>query len=148
VLFHLIHISAASLANTPSWQGMGEALDPIRSLMAARAQRGDLALFRSDQKQRRCVKTSQCNVGTRSEFPLNLGDFPLPLGWQLSSLSRQIVDLHAGVANRTKITRVNPSNFEGDNITLRMPVGYADASACRVVRILSPDPRRGSSQCE
>jgi hypothetical protein len=148
VTIHLIYISGQSLSSERSWQGMGEALSPIRALLGTRAQRGSLALYRSDQRDRRCAGTAKCAIGASAEFPLNVGDFRTALGWQLSPLTRRVVELHSGYADRSGITRVNPNSFELDNVSIRMAVGLSDVSACRIASILAGAPRPGKRFCE
>jgi hypothetical protein len=148
VKIHLIYIAGASLSSERSWQGMGETLSPIRALLGTRAQRGSLALYRSDQRDRRCAGDPKCAIGVSAEFPLNLGDFRTALGWQLSPLTRRVVELHGGNADRSGITRVNPNSFEGDNVSIRMAVGVSDVSACKIASILTGAPRPGKRFCE
>jgi hypothetical protein len=140
VKIHLIYIGQ-SLPTGHSWQGMGEILSPIRALLAARSQRGQLAEFRSDEKQRRCTANPTCLIGLPVEFPLNLDDFKIPLGWQLSPLTRRVIELHGGSPDRARITWVNPNSFELFNETMRLAIGFSDVGACKIASMLTYAPQ-------
>lgn len=148
VRIHLIHIIAIESGFERTWQGLSEPLAPIRALLNARAHRGNLALFRADERRRQCATDPNCVLGSGQEFVLNLDSFRVPLGWQISQLTRRLVELHSGVADRESSTHFNPNFNTLDNMEIRDAIGISDGSACTIVKILTGATRPGKRFCE
>ena len=97
---------------------MGEIYSPLKALMSTRQARADFAVLRSVLHICRppdCdsdPSTVATYVGTPWDFSaINQKDFNLPLSWQLSAFSRQVIGLHAGVAGECQRTGVDKHLF-------------------------------------
>jgi hypothetical protein len=99
---HIICISSIDFIETPSWQGIGEILSPIRAMLSTRDSRGTVSMYRIASFTEDCFRDKSCNSGDSqfNIFPINLIDFPIPLGWQLSPISENLIELHSGYADK------------------------------------------------
>jgi hypothetical protein len=142
---HIIAISSLQFVERPSWQGIGEILSPVRTMLSTRDSRGSLALYRASNFIRDCQIDESCKAADDKFmlFPLNLVDFPIPLGWQLSPISARLIGLHSGFADKinTSLTSANTSptsDFLSEKPGPRI-LGYVDTaneSSCTVQKIL------------
>lgn len=136
---HLLVISDLELLERRSWQGIGEILSPLRTMLSTRSSRGTLAIYRASSFADDCFADKRCNRADAqfNLFPLNLIDFPIALGWQLSPLSGTLIGLQSGYADKM-------NNAPAANILDDMPdpriFGYfntANENSCAVENLLS-----------
>jgi hypothetical protein len=91
-------------SHDPLGLAFGEMLSPIRTMLRTRERRGTLAWYRwltgHRWEHRGCgfATDGLCNF---TGSTLNYSDFRIPLGWQLSSISRYLIEREAGYAHRT-----------------------------------------------
>jgi hypothetical protein len=133
VKVHLLVVTSIDAYQAKSWQGISEVLSPVRALLSARSQRGNLAIYRGTTRFEReeCVQRANCTF----RFLLNRTSFWLPLGWQLASPSRRAVELHSGISDRSE----TPFEVAGGDIKAMLISQYltlSDRSACGVVHAL------------
>ena len=64
--------------------------------------RGTVSIYRAARFPDDCLADEACNKADAqfNIFPLNLIDFPIPLGWQLSPISARLIGLHSGQADK------------------------------------------------
>jgi len=144
---HIISISSLQLLERPSWQGIGEILSPVRTMLSTRDSRGTHSIYRAINFPEDCRADKACNRADAqfNAFPLDLMDFPIPLGWQLSPISASLIGLHSGHADQVN------SAAAGDLVTEQRDqriLGYlnlANESACAVAKLLHG--RRSTDSC-
>ncbi len=136
---HLLVISDLGLLETRAWQGIGEILSPLRTMLSTRTSRGTLAIYRASNFADDCFADKRCNRSNAqfAMFPLNLIDYPIPLGWQLSPLSATLVGLHSGYADKENS---GPAANILDGAPDPRIFGYfnmANESSCAIEKLLS-----------
>jgi hypothetical protein len=86
------------VAERPPYAGLGDLLSPIRALLNTRVARGRLAERDAVTQMARLQSgggepaANACRSGCVFEFSLKAGDIAPPLGWSLSSSSRESID--------------------------------------------------------
>lgn len=105
--FHLITLTD-DVAPTPgAVQGFGDVLSPIRTMLSSRPTRSQMAKHRV----RAFVNRSpELTIGTEGDFSsptpwvqMNHQEFHIPLTWQLSEVSRNLIAVQAGEAHRCEL---------------------------------------------
>ncbi|MEA2889090.1 MAG: hypothetical protein QOD11_3450 [Bradyrhizobium sp.] len=132
---HIISISSLQLVERRSWQGIGEMLSPLRTMLSTRDSRGALAIYRAENFAKDCGACNKDDDQFRV-FPLNLLDFPVPLGWQLSPISARLIGLHSGYADRVNDAPGGDMVSEQQAPRIFAYVNMANESSCAVQRIL------------
>lgn len=102
--FHLITLTDDVELAPGAVQGFGDLLSPIRTMLATRPTRSEMAKHRV----RAFINRSpEITVGTKGDFSspapwvrLNQQEFHIPLTWQLSETSRKLIAAQAGEAQR------------------------------------------------
>jgi len=130
--------------------GFGELMSPIAALLNSRLSRGSLSVTRAVEKL--CPDCYRSRRDRRSlpgfdvearVFRLNLTDFSLTLGWQLSPATRKLIASHAGEAGkcfaRPRLA-LKPRRQSG-NWFARV-VNENNCAACRIVYDLTAAPTR------
>jgi hypothetical protein len=148
VKFYLISIDGIEDFEKTAWSGLGELLSPIRAMLAARSQRGYLALYRAiTERSPDCIlpdsDSSKCDPSLWKLFFLNHTDFNLPLGWHLSSATQSIIDLHSGFPGRDWGRGLAFESRNKDE-RLRGFIELNNDSACQVIRVFDG---RGGELC-
>jgi predicted negative regulator of RcsB-dependent stress response len=139
VRFYVISIGAFSSTKSEApWQGISELLSPIRAMLNTREQRGVDAFFRGWTNDVACYEAYGCELNTPKWFLLDQNDFQLPLGWQLSSATRSVIDLQAGDPTFSDPRFV--ADFTIDRPSTRIGTFWTTANntACEIVQILHP----------
>ncbi len=155
VAFHPIIISGYQLNTALNGSGFrGEALSPVSAMLSARVQRAGMASYRLFlQRGYDCGRSAQSEIckDTGIRFlVLNHEDFRLPLGWQLSTYSRNVVVSHVGVASdcdpipRIRDMFASPSSQQRKQYTQR----ENNCTACSVLQALRGEPLNGSRLCK
>lgn len=154
VSFHPIVISGFQLGDRGPGKGFrGEAFSPVSAMLSARVQRAGMASYRLFlDRGYRCAKGDQspkCSENGLRFLVLNHVDYHLPLGWQLSELTREVVKLHLGEASRcVPIERIR-SMFASDLGEKRRAYTIAEnnCTACAVKYAIRGEPFMESSLC-
>jgi hypothetical protein len=89
VRLYLIVVNSAG-GEPDSWNGLGEILSPIRTMLGTRKTRGNLAVSRAMENGAAPVLL----------ILLDLAAFPTPLGWQLSKASQLAIAEQSGYPGR------------------------------------------------
>ena len=83
--------------------GVGEMLEPIRALLSTRGSRAYVAIGRATERAKskdRNIQLGEAKVTVSSsdlgQASLNSRFYPLPLGWAISSLTRNIIEKQSG----------------------------------------------------
>jgi hypothetical protein len=135
---YIIAISSIQLVETSSWQGIGEILSPIRTMLSTRDSRGSLGIYHASNFPDDCLADKLCNSGEDQFriFPLNLLDFPIPLGWQLSPISARLIGLHSGLADEVNGALAGSIIDDKPDLRIFGYVNMANESSCAVQKIL------------
>ena len=97
------------------YQGLGEFLSPIRTLLNTRGARGRAAVGQARHFLRmRKESVNRFDSDMRTYF-LDGGRFQLPLGWSLSEVSRDIIRSESGNPQKCKPEAKNHDNIEVNN---------------------------------
>lgn len=158
IIFHPIVISGFELSSgTPSGGLRGEALSPVSAMLAARVQRAGMSSYRLFlDRGYNCGKPDQsakCEPSGLRFLVLNHVDYRLPLGWQLSDFTRNVVASHVGTAHQCDpIPRIRSMFTGGRSPQLRyqrqqFTTRENDCTACSVLQALRGEPLSGSSLC-
>jgi hypothetical protein len=138
IAVHIITISSLQLIERTSWQGIGEILSPLRAMLSTRDSRGTVSIYHASTFADDCAGHPTCNQasGPFTIFPLNLLDFPVPLGWQLSPISVELIGLHSG--NVDQASRVLEGSVIDPDTERRISgyVGQGNGSSCTLLRVL------------
>lgn len=128
--------------------GFGELVSPITALLNSRLSRGSLSVTRAVQdlcpdcyRSRRDRRALPGFDGEARIFRLNLTDFSLTLGWQLSSATRRIIAAHAGEAH--KCFARPPGGARDERNWFAKVVNENNCAACRIVYDLTAAPTVG-----
>ncbi|MDX2155568.1 MAG: hypothetical protein SFW09_03575 [Hyphomicrobiaceae bacterium] len=130
VVFHPIVISGYQLNSDSRDTGLrGEVLSPVSAMLSARVQRAGMSSYRLFRERGyHCGKAGQsenCTRGGLRFLVLNHEDFRLPLGWQLSTFTRDVVRHHVGSAEDCDpIPKIRdmfgaPSSYQRQQYTVR-----------------------------
>ena len=155
VAFHPIVISGYQLNTALNGSGLrGEALSPVSAMLSARVQRAGMASYRLFlQRGYDCGSPNQSEICKDSGIRflvLNHEDFRLPLGWQLSAYSRNVVSRHVGVASecdpipRIRDMFASPSSQQRQQYTQR----ENNCTSCAVLQAIRGEPLAGSRLCK
>jgi hypothetical protein len=135
---HIISISSLQLVERSSWQGIGEILSPLRAMLSTRDLRGILSISHASNFSDDCLVDKSCNQAAAqfNLFPLNVIDFPIPLGWQLSPISASLIGVHSGRANQQNGTMAGSVVDEKRESRIFGYINQANESACAVEKFL------------
>jgi hypothetical protein len=138
IAVHIISISSLQLIETSSWQGIGEILSPIRAMLSSRDSRGAVSIYRVASFPDDCLADKACNQAEDQfrVFPLDLLDFPIPLGWQISPISAGLIGLQSGHADRVDTAQGGDVTNETRDTRVAAYIEMAHESACAVQKIL------------
>ena len=97
---HLIILSTGEFPKRSGY-GLGDALEPIRGLLSTRVARTPIAIGRAkrqldDFRGEEAVPEEKARMEHVHEARFRNPIFTLPLGWRLSSLSRDIMEMQSG----------------------------------------------------
>ena len=97
---HLIILSTGEFPKRSGY-GLGDALEPIRGLLSTRVARTPIAIGRAkrqldDFRGEEAVPEEKARMEHVHEARFRNPIFTLPLGWRLSSLSRDIIEMQSG----------------------------------------------------
>jgi hypothetical protein len=138
ITVHIISIGSLQLVERSTWQGVSEMLSPLRAMMSTRESRGVLAIYHAASFPDDCVAYKICNKA-RDQFrffPLNLLDFPIPLGWQLSPISSRLIGLHGGHPDRVNSALGGQIIDDKREDRIFGYVNLANEASCSVLKLL------------
>ncbi len=157
VRFHPLIISGYQLNRVETATNFrGEALSPVTAMLSSRVQRAGMASYRLFlQRGYNCAKRGQSNncrpEGVRF-FVLNHEDYRIPVGWQLSKLTSNVIQDHIG-----QFDRCEPIPTIREMFTERTPDQTAqrlkytrqenNCSACTVISALRGQDQVGANLC-
>jgi hypothetical protein len=157
---HIITISSLDFQEPSSWQGIGEILSPVRTMLSTRDARGTLSIYRiatlmencfadrapdnDDKTQRRDDRSCNQADAQSNIFPLNLIDFPIPLGWQLSPISARLVGLHSGYPDQVNSAPAGDITSNNRDERIFGYINQANEAACAIEKLLHGSPSTGS----
>ncbi len=139
VSIHLLIIGTNGTIRVAPSNFMSEVLSPVRSMLNARERRGHLAMLRSHYGRVPCYSDiiPICEDDVVLQITLNPGDLELPLGWQLSTNTRALIDLFSGRAEKVDGSTMNlPSSWPDKARRIREDLDAANKAACIIHRIL------------
>ena len=129
--------------------GFGELASPVEALLNSRLSRASLSVTRAVNRLcPRCYRSRRDRRllpgfdGDARIFRLNLTDFPLTLGWQLSSAARRLIAAHTGKAN--KCFAIERKRNRSGRWFVKV-INENNCAACRMVYDLSGRPQKPPS---
>lgn len=84
-----------------SYYGLGESLEPIRAMLSTREARAPIEIARANQilnTASQATQLPQHSGPALLKFKLDGLGYPLPLGWVLSNITRDLIDMQTGFA--------------------------------------------------
>lgn len=144
IVIHPIVISGYRLnASTGNTNFRGEAMSPVAAMLSARVQRANLASYRMFRERGyHCGRADQAEIcrsaGGVRFLVLNHEDYRLPLGWQLSTFSRDVIRAHIGTARSCRpIGRIRDMFVGGRREQRQLDtIAENDCTACAVRSVL------------
>ena len=134
----LLIVGTDELSMATTEGSMSELLSPIRAMLSARQQRGHLAAYRSYSRVK-CYADIMpvCDSGT--VVPINLSEdaLNLPLGWQLSQATLDLIGIFSGRADQYNHNEVFNPQAKDKAERIKAYLQAANKAGCIVHYLLS-----------